>query len=111
MKVACLTYALLFCLFTAEISEHSSILNHFFFLYILPQKSSSFPSVAISSTLVIYPKNILYRDSFDITNSFNSLTTEKQTTTFSSANFQKMLSPSYIILRIQRLEGKQCRSR
>ena len=25
------------------------------------------------------------------------------------ANFQKMLSPSYIRLRIQRLEGKQCR--
>ena len=41
----------------------------------------------------------------------NSLTTEKQTTKFSSANFQKILSPSYIILRIQRLEGKQCRSR
>ena len=41
----------------------------------------------------------------------NSLTTEKQTTKFSSANFQKLLSPSYIILRIQRLEGKQCRSR
>ena len=40
-----------------------------------------------------------------------TLTTEKQTTKFSSANFQKMLSPSYIILRIQRLEGKQCRSR
>ena len=31
---------------------------------------------------------------------------------FMSANFQKMLSQSYyIILRIQRLEGKQCRSR
>ena len=29
----------------------------------------------------------------------NSLTTKKQTTKFSSANFQKMLSPSYIILR------------
>ena len=42
---------------------------------------------------------------------FNSLTTKKQTTKFSSANFQKMLSQSYIILRIQRLEGKQCRSR
>ena len=41
----------------------------------------------------------------------NSLTTEKQTLKFSSANFQKMLSPSYIILRIQRLEGKQCRPR
>ena len=40
----------------------------------------------------------------------NSLTTEKQTTKFSSANFQKMLSPSYIILRIHRLEGKQYRS-
>ena len=41
----------------------------------------------------------------------NSLTTEKQTTKFSSANFQKKLSPSYIILRIQSLEGKQCRSK
>ena len=38
-----------------------------------------------------------------------SLTTKKQTK-FSSAYFQKMLSPSYIILRIQRLEGKKCRS-
>ena len=37
---------------------------------------------------------------------FNSLTTEKQTTKFSSANFQKILNPSYTILRIQRLEGK-----
>ena len=35
---------------------------------------------------------------------FNSLSTKKQTTKFSSANFQKMLSPSYIILKIQRLE-------
>ena len=41
----------------------------------------------------------------------NSLTTKKQITKFLSANFQKMLSPSCIILRIQRLEGKQCRSR
>ena len=41
----------------------------------------------------------------------NLLTTEKQKTKFSSANFQKILNPSYIILRIQRLEGKQCRSR
>ena len=41
----------------------------------------------------------------------NSLTTKKQTTKFSSANFQKKLSPSYSILRIQRQEGKQCRSR
>ena len=40
----------------------------------------------------------------------NSLTTEKQTTKFSSASFQKMFSPSNIILRIQRIEGKQCRS-
>ena len=37
----------------------------------------------------------------------NSLTRKKQTTKFSSANFQKkIISPSYIILRIQRLEGK-----
>ena len=41
----------------------------------------------------------------------NSLTTKKQTTKFSSANFRKMLSLRYIILRIQRLEGKQRRSR
>ena len=40
-----------------------------------------------------------------------SITTERQTTKFSSANFQKMLSPSSVILRIQILEGKQCRSR
>ena len=36
-------------------------------------------------------------------------TTKKQRTKFSNANFKKMLSPSYIILRIHRLEGKQCR--
>ena len=48
---------------------------------------------------------------WSLTHKVNSLTTEKQTTKFSSANFQKMLSPSYIILRIQGLEGKQSRSR
>ena len=44
---------------------------------------------------------------------FKSLSTKKQTTKFSPANFQqkKMLSPSYIILRIRRLDGKQYRSR
>ena len=41
---------------------------------------------------------------------FNSLTTKEQTTKFSSANSQKILSLSYIILRIERLEDKQCRS-
>ena len=40
----------------------------------------------------------------------NSLTTERQTTKLSSANFQTMLSQSFIVLGIQRLEGKQCRS-
>ena len=39
------------------------------------------------------------------------LTTKKQTTKFSSANFQKMLCLGNIILRTQGLEGKQCRSR
>ena len=36
----------------------------------------------------------------------NSLTTKKQTTKLLSANFQTMLSPIYIILRIQRPESK-----
>ena len=40
----------------------------------------------------------------------NTLTSKKQTTKFTSANFQNKLSPSYNILRIRRLEGKQCRS-
>ena len=35
----------------------------------------------------------------------NSLTTKKQTTKFSSANFQKLLRKRFITLRIQRLEG------
>ena len=47
-------------------------------------------------------KSMITFDSL-IASNFNSLTTEKQTTKFSSANFQKMLNPSYIILRIQRL--------
>ena len=35
---------------------------------------------------------------------------KEQTTKFSSANFQKILSPSYIILRkLEKLVGKQCR--
>ena len=34
----------------------------------------------------------------------NSFTTKQQTTKFSSANFQKMYSPRYIILRTERLE-------
>ena len=44
-------------------------------------------------------------------NKFISLTTKQQTTKFWSANFPKKLSPCYIIVRIQRLEVKQCRSR
>ena len=55
--------------------------------------------------------HIQYNEPLTVDLTLNSLTTEKQTTKYSSANFQKMLSPSYIILRIQRLEGKQCRSR
>ena len=54
-------------------------------------------------------------DSLETTGSqvptFDSLTTKKQKTKFMSANFPKILSPSYTILRIQRLEGKQGRSR
>ena len=45
------------------------------------------------------------------TSLFNSLTTKKQRTKFRLQILKKMLSPSYIILRIQRLECKQCRSR
>ena len=41
----------------------------------------------------------------------NSLTTKKQATKLTSANFQKNLSAISIIFIIQRLEGKQCRSR
>ena len=40
-----------------------------------------------------------------------SLTSKKQMRKFLSAKFQKMISPNHIILRIQRQEGKQCRSR
>ena len=75
--------------------------------------STVFPSFLLQMTtsvtlcLVVYICS--YRSKFMPL--INSLTTEKQTTKFSSPNFQKMLSPSYIILRIQRLEGKQCRSR
>ena len=55
---------------------------------------------------VASPASILFHP-----NTVNSFTTKKQTTKFSSANFQKILSPSVIILRIQRQVGKQCRSR
>ena len=43
--------------------------------------------------------------------SFNYLSAKKQMTKFTSVNFQKMSGPSCIILIIQRLEGKSCRSR
>ena len=56
------------------------------------------------------PKGNLSLD-FKCSEIHSALTTEKLTTKFSSTNFQNMLSPSYIILRIQRLEGKQFRSR
>ena len=61
-----------------------------------------------SSDLSLNENKNLFNLVFDF---INSLTIKKHTTKFSSANFQIMLSPSYIILRIQRLEGKQCRSR
>ena len=63
-----------------------------------------------SGKLILIPLAYHAHAMIRILKGFNSLTTEKQTTKFSSANFQKILSPSYIILRIQRLEGKQCKS-
>ena len=74
---------------------------------LLPKKFA--PSFLKNLTLVemewqsCFPGNILSH--------LNFLTTKKVDDNFSSANFQKLLSLSYIILRIQRLEGKQCRSR
>ena len=59
--------------------------------------------------------NLIYCNCWDVTQSDQlSLTLwlpKKQTTKFSSGNLKKMLSSSYIILRIQKLEDKQCRSR
>ena len=68
-----------------------------------PAKPEIWYTVNIYTVTVIKNKETL----------INSLTavTKKQTTKFSSANFQKMLSTSNIILRIHRLVGKQCRSR
>ena len=43
-------------------------------------------------------------------NKLYPLTTEKQQQNFCLPIFKKKLSPSCTILRIQRLEGKQCRS-
>ena len=40
-----------------------------------------------------------------------SLITKKQTTEFSSANFQKNVKSKLYHIEIQRLESKQCRSR
>ena len=63
-----------------------------------------------NSSEIDYPKRLplpLLKIAKKKWNNVNSLTVEKQTTKFSSANFKKILSPSYIILRIQRLEGKQ----
>ena len=48
---------------------------------------------------------MLWSDHPPLIEATDSLTSKKQTTKFSSANFQKMFSPSYIILRFQRLEG------
>ena len=72
----------------------------------LSQNTSSYIQLCFLENLL---SAVLFLERFE--NLINSLTTEKQTTKFSSANFKKMLSPSYIILRIQRLEDEQCRSR
>ena len=61
--------------------------------------------IASSNPLTTLPKKSQYKCLI-----INFFTTKKQMTKFSSANFQKILRPSYIILRIQRLEGKQGRS-
>ena len=75
-----------------------------YFCYSCQQKSKLFHLDRESRFILVYccRYNILM---------LNSLTTIRQTTNFSSANFQKMLNPSFIILRIQKLEGKQCKSR
>ena len=71
-------------------------------MYVLCRINKNYP--------LLSPNTPSYLELCNVLVSFNSLTTEKQTTKFLSANFQKILNPSYTILRIQRLEGKQCRS-
>ena len=51
-------------------------------------------------TALLRPADLLHNTLWAFVRS-NMLTTKKQTTKFSSVNFQKMLNPSYIILRIQ----------
>ena len=48
-------------------------------------------------------------DNFELVNSFNYQKADKKI--FVCKFSKKCLSPSYIILRIQRLDGKLCRSR
>ena len=80
--------------------------NMFFGIFMM---SRSFESLINNLLKALYLFVSLISDYFH--KDLNSLTTKEQTTKFTSANFQKMLSPCYIILRAQRLEGKQCRSR
>ena len=65
-----------------------------------PLEKGSIGDISGIDFLIMSMKHYTVRYSF-----INSLTTKMQMTEFSSAKFQKMLSPSYIILRIERLEN------
>ena len=99
-----------------RIEFHYNILNIIWLYYSNAKRKKL---TLISSSLQIPLNNVIvqncskkYWTMFGTSHcELNSFTTEKQTTKFLSANFQKMLSPCYIILRIQRQEDKQYRSR
>ena len=84
----------------------------YFFFKVYIVNSIFFSDINALSSYKALPIIFLSCKSFSkLKHNVNSLTTKKQTTKFLSANFQKMISLSYIKLRIQRLEGNQCRSR
>ena len=68
-------------------------------------------TICFMGGFIHYAAPIQTEEGAPVAQGVNSLTIKNQTTKFSSANFQKTLSPSYIIVRIQRREDKQCKSR
>ena len=91
---------------TRLITEKIQCIYSFYILYAYDQKGiGGFVDNYKYFFLLFLHENKGYDPSSD-NKGFNSLTTRKQLTKFSSANFQKMLCPRYTILKIQRLESQ-----
>ena len=82
-------------------------ISDFFCFCLIKEAGSDMKIISVYTPIYVLPVCFSELDKLGYFNSFNY---QKADDKIFVCKFSKMSSPSFIILRIQRLEGKQCRS-